>query len=311
MRRTKIVCTLGPASESEAALRDLAAAGMDVARLNFSHGTPAWHAERVDLIRRIAAETGRPLAILQDLSGPKLRIGEVPPAGIDLHSNDRCILAPAPARRARKASARGRKLDVPECPRIPVPIPELLAALAPGHQVYLGDGLISLQVERVEGGEVECQVMHGGEVHSHVGICAPSVPMAIASTTAKDLADLRLGVKLGVDWVAISFVRSAADLAPVRGLLAELGADTPVMAKIEKPEAVANLEEIAAAADGLMVARGDLGIEMPLYEVPAVQKRVIAVANRLAKPVVTATQMLESMTRNPRPTRAEVSDVAN
>jgi pyruvate kinase len=298
MRRTKIVCTLGPASESEAALRGLAEAGMDVARLNFSHGAAPWHQARVRILRRIGAETGRPIAVLQDLSGPKLRIGNVPAPGIDLHSNSTCRLSP-------DASAAG------DPPRIELPVPELLQALAPGHQVFLGDGLIALQVERAADGEVECQVMHGGQVHSHMGISAPSVPMAIAATTEKDLADVRLGVELGVDWVAVSFVRAASDLTPVRARLAELGADTPVMAKIERPEAVANLEQIAAAADGLMVARGDLGVEMPLYQVPMVQKQVIAAANRLAKPVVTATQMLDSMTRNPRPTRAEVSDVAN
>lgn len=298
MRRTRIICTLGPVSETEDGIRGLARAGMDVARLNFSHGEHAWHAERLECVRRVAEEVGRPLAVLQDLSGPKLRVGSVPEEGLRLHSGSECVLT-------RGSTAAGQP------PRLEVPVPELLAALAPGHHVSLADGMIDLRVESLAGGDAHCRVAHGGLVRSHVGISAPSVPMAIAAFSSKDEADLRFGARLGVDWVALSFVRRASDLDAPRACLRELGADTPLMAKIEKPEAVENLEEIAAAADGLMVARGDLGVELPLEEVPIVQKRIIALCNALGKPVVTATQMLESMTQNPRPTRAEVSDVAN
>lgn len=298
MRRTRIVCTIGPASESEGAIRALAQAGMNVARLNFSHGSPAWHRERVGLLRKVADETGRAIGILQDLCGPKLRVGELPEEGLDLLPGHACRLTLGP-------SAAG------DVPAIQVPLPALLEALAPGQNLYLQDAQIQLAVEAVGDDGVRCQVLNGGTLHSRQGINAPSAPMAIAAATEKDLRDLRLGVELGVDWVAVSFVRRAADLAPVRSLLHDLDASIPVMAKIEKPEAVENLEEIAAAADGLMVARGDLGVELPLYQVPVMQKEIIRLGNRRGKPVVTATQMLDSMTRNPRPTRAEVSDVAN
>jgi len=246
----------------------------------------------------VGEELGQPLAVLQDLCGPKLRLGELPPEGLELLPERACLLTAGP-------SAGG------ELPHVQVPIPPLLAALTPGHQVYLKDAQIQLVVESVTPEGVRCQVLSGGTVQSRQGINAPSVPMAIAAATEKDLADLRLGVRLGVDWVALSFVRSAEDLAPVRGVIAEAGADIPVIAKIEKPEAVENLEEVARAADAMMVARGDLGVELPFYDVPGVQKRIIRHGNAVGKPVITATQMLESMITSPRPTRAEVSDVAN
>ncbi len=298
VRRTKIVCTLGPASESKERLLELARAGMDVVRLNFSHGTHAWHLERIRLIREVEQEIGRPLAILQDLSGPKLRIGDLPEGGIVLVSGSQCLLTAEP-------SAAG------EIPRIQVDIPELLAALDTGHRVSMDDGQIELNVLRRDGDAVLCEVLHGGCVLSHKGIAAPSVPFEIPALTEKDFADARFGLEAGVDWIAVSFVRRAEDLEPIRAVIRSAGGNTPLIAKIEKPEAVQRLDEILDAADGLMVARGDLGVELPLFQVPVIQKELIRKCVRKGKPVITATQMLESMTRSPRPTRAEVSDVAN
>jgi len=299
MRRTKIVCTLGPASSDRQRILDLAYAGMDVARLNFSHGTQAEHAERFRLLRELEPVLGRPTCVLQDLSGPKLRIGDLPAGGVELRKGRTCRLVPGPYEAA------------PE-PRIPVPIPELLEALAPGHHVFLDDGQIALAiVGEPEGGGVECRVVHGGILLSRKGLCAPDVPLRLAALTEKDLDDLAFGLQLGVDWVAVSFVRRAADFAPVRALAQRHGADVHIIAKIERPEAVEALDEILAAADGVMVARGDLGVEIPLHQVPITQKEIIRRCNRVGKPCITATQMLESMTRSPRPTRAEASDVAN
>ena len=298
MRRTKIVCTLGPATADHPRLRDLALAGMDVARLNFSHGEYEWHAARFSLVRQLAEELGRPISVLQDLSGPKLRIGDLPPSGIHLLEEQLCVLTEQPCDPTR-----------PE--RISVPIPELLSALRPDHRVWLDDGQIEMLVLDTAGSDVHCKVEHGGLLLSRKGITAPSVPFEIATLTPKDLRDLAFGLELGVDWIAVSFVRRAADLEPVRRAIEEAGSSAQIIAKIEKPEAVEAIDEILAAADGIMVARGDLGVEMPLYRVPVIQKDLICRSYRRGKPVITATQMLESMTRSPRPTRAEVSDVAN
>jgi pyruvate kinase len=298
MRRTKIVCTLGPTSESREQLLALAAAGMDVARLNFSHGKHAWHGERFRLLRELEAEIGRPLSVLQDLSGPKLRIGEFPAEGIELAPQDGCLLTAGAYQPAKP-------------PRIPVPIPALLAALGQGQRVSMDDGQIELLVVGREGEDVRCEVLHGGLVRPKKGIAAPGAAFEIPSLTEKDFTDLEFGLGLGVDWVAVSFVRRAADLAPVREAIRKAGSDAQIIAKIEKPEAVEAIQEILEAADGLMVARGDLGVEMPLYQVPIIQKELIRRCYECGKPVITATQMLESMTRSPRPTRAEVSDVAN
>jgi len=297
-RRTKIVCTLGPAVETREQLLALALAGMDVARLNFSHGSHEWHAERYRLLREVEAELGRPLSILQDLSGPKMRIGELPPGGVPLHPGDRCVLS-------------GEAFQDAPQKRISIPIPQLLAALQPNHRVYLDDGQIELLVTERQGDDVMCEVQHGGCLFPRKGIAAPSVPFQIAALTEKDFRDLDFGLKLGVDWIAVSFVRRAADLAPVREAINKSGTGAGIIAKVEKPEAVQAMDEILEASDGLMVARGDLGVEMPLYEVPIIQKELIRRCYLRGKPVITATQMLESMTRSPRPTRAEVSDVAN
>jgi pyruvate kinase len=298
VRCTKIVCTLGPASAERDQVLQLANAGMDVARLNFSHGTHAWHGERIRLIRDLESELGRPIAILQDLSGPKLRIGEVPQNGIELRQGEHCLLSVQP-------------YDTGPPPRIPVPLPGLLAAIQPGGLVFLDDAQIELVVLDRTDDAIRCEVRHGGVLLSRKGITAPGVAFEIAALTPKDLDDAAFGLQHGVDWIAVSFVRRAADMQPIRDLIARTGAATQIIAKIEKPEAVAALDEILEAADGAMVARGDLGVEVPLYTVPVVQKDIIRRCNALGKPVITATQMLESMTRSPRPTRAEVSDVAN
>jgi pyruvate kinase len=271
---------------------------MDVARFNFSHGSHEWHAERFRILRSLEPELGRPLAALQDLSGPKLRIGDLPADGVELIQGSRCRLST-------------EEFEPGDEPRIPVPIPELVSLLAPGNSVFLDDGQIELSVIDERADEVLCQVQHGGTLRSRKGIAAPAVPFQIASLTSKDYKDLEFGLALGMDWIAVSFVRRASDLEPVRAVARRRGSDVKVIAKIEKPEAVENLEEIIAAADGLMVARGDLGVEMPLYKVPVIQKELIRQCVCRGKPVITATQMLESMTRSPRPTRAEVSDVAN
>jgi pyruvate kinase len=298
MRRTKIVCTLGPATSDRQRILDLAYAGMDVARLNFSHGTHAEHAERFRSLRDLETVLGRPTCVLQDLSGPKLRIGDLPPEGVELRKGRMCALVGGPY----EAGAE---------PRIPLPIPDLLRGLAIGHHVFLDDGQIALAVVDQRDGVVHCRVDHGGILMPRKGITAPDVPLRIAALTDKDLADLAFGLDLGVDWVAVSFIRRAVDLAPVRALAQRKGTDVRIIAKIEKPEALEFLDEILSAADGLMVARGDLGVEMPLYQVPIAQKDLIRRCNRAGKPCITATQMLESMTRSPRPTRAEASDVAN
>lgn len=298
MKRTKIVCTLGPASCEHGPLLEMARAGMDVARFNFSHGSHEWHAERFKILRDVEREVKRPLAALQDLSGPKLRIGDLPPEGVEL----------VPGNRVRLSTD---EFEPGEEPRISVPIPELVSLLAPGNSVYLDDGQIELSVVAERADEVLCEVVHGGTLRSRKGVSAPAVPFQIASLTSKDYKDLDFGLALGMDWIAVSFVRRASDLEPVRAVSRRRGIEAKIIAKIEKPEAVENLEEIIAAADGIMVARGDLGVEMPLYKVPVIQKELIRQCVSRGKPVITATQMLESMTQSPRPTRAEVSDVAN
>jgi pyruvate kinase len=298
MRRTKIVCTLGPACQERGVLLEMAQAGMDVVRLNFSHGTHESHGERFLAVRSLEAEIGRPLSVLQDLCGPKLRVGELPPGGLTLVPGDRCLLSTGAFEPGPPA-------------RIPVPIPSLIRTLEAGNRVFLDDGQIEMLVTEEREDEVLCEVQHGGVLMSRKGLAAPSVPFSIAALTDKDMDDLKFGLKMGVDWVAVSFVRKAEDLQPVRQMLRRMGSEAGIIAKIERPEAVEAIDEILEAADGLMVARGDLGVEVPLYKVPIIQKDLIRRCYGCGKPVITATQMLESMTRSPRPTRAEVSDVAN
>jgi len=296
VRRTKIVCTIGPATFAREMLERLARAGMDVARLNFSHGDHAQHARTISNLRAVEHKLGRPIGILQDLAGPKLRIGELPDGEVELKARDVVVLSVKPTAGPN---------------RIPLPLPEVLGALSEGHRVVLGDGLIELTVLGKTRTGARCRVKVGGTLRSHQGIHVPDARLPIRTVTEKDLDDLRFGLEHGVDWVAMSFVRSAEDLEPLRREIARAGKRVSLMAKIEKHEAIERLPEIIDAVDGVMVARGDLGIELPLDRVPILQKTIIRGCNAAGKPVVTATQMLETMIENPRPTRAEVSDIAN
>ncbi len=296
MRRTKIVCTIGPSSASADALDRLVAAGMDVARLNFSHGSHAEHAEVIRRIREGQGRWGKAVAILQDLQGPKLRLDRFEGGSAELRTGAPFTLVSRPV--------------LGTAARATISQPELLSDLKPGDQVWMDDGLVQLRVEAVEGGDVRCRVTAGGPVGDHKGIVLPRSWRPASCLTAKDREDLRLGLDHGVDYVAISFVRSAADIQEVRKVLREHGVEVPVVAKIERGEAVTNLTGILALVDGVMVARGDLGMEVPLEEVPLIQKEVIRQARLARVPAIVATQMLESMVEHVRPTRAEVSDVA-
>ena len=295
-RRTKIVCTIGPASSSREALDRLVAAGMDVARLNFSHGTHAEHAQAVRAIREGEADWGRSITILQDLQGPKVRLGTFVGGQAMLVTGERFTLT--------VKSVKGT------ASRSSINHPEFLAELKPGDQVWMDDGMIQLTVEKVEDGEAHCRVTSGGPVADHKGVSLPRLPLPVSCLTPKDRDDLRFGIEHGVDYVAVSFVRSAADIQEVRKFLHEQGANLPIVAKLERAEVVANLASILALVDAVMVARGDLGVDVPLEEIPVIQKDVIRQARLGKVPVIVATQMLESMVNHTRPTRAEVSDVA-
>ena len=296
MRRAKIVCTIGPASGQPDVLDRLVTAGMDVARLNFSHGTQAGHAEVIQAIRNGEARWGRPITILQDLQGPKVRLG--------VFEGGEAVLVPGGlfvlTERAVKGTASRSSLNHPE----------FLAALRPGDAVWMNDGMIQLVVEKVADGEVHCRVVSGGRVSDHKGVSFPRLPLPVSCLTPKDREDLRFGIEQGVDYVAISFVRSAADIQEVRKFLHDRGANLPIVAKLERAEIVANLQGVLPLVDAVMVARGDLGVEVPLEDVPIIQKEVIRQARQGKVPVIVATQMLESMVEHTRPTRAEVSDVA-
>jgi pyruvate kinase len=297
MRRAKIVCTIGPASRAPETIDRLVADGMDVARLNFSHGTHQQHAAALDAVRNSAARRGRAVAVLQDLAGAKIRCGEIAGGSVPLESGATVTLTP----RAVLGSAR----------EIPVNDPDLSARVRPGDPVLLADGELELSVVESRGADLVCRVVVGGVLSSHKGLNLPSRSIDAPSLTEKDREDLAFGLALGVDYVALSFVRSARNVLEARHFAKERGASVPWIAKIEKHEALDGIDGILEAADGIMVARGDLGVETPLEHVPALQKLLIAKANRAGKPVITATQMLRSMVENPRPTRAEVSDVAN
>jgi pyruvate kinase len=294
-RRTKIVATIGPASAAPGTLARLVVAGMDAARLNFSHGTHEDHAERARLVREAQAAAGRPLALIADLQGPKLRVGDLA-APVTLARGDTVVLA------GEDAAQDG---DLPISPSV------LGTVLEPGTDVLIDDGHVRLRVEEVERGRARCTVLAGGEVGSHKGVNLPGVALPIPSLTQKDLDDLRFALGLGVDFVALSFVRSGGDVRALRELIEAAGSHAHVIAKIEKAEAVAALDEILDEAHAVMVARGDLGVEIGAAEVPLLQKRIILEALGRGKPVITATQMLESMLHQPEPTRAEASDVAN
>ncbi len=296
VRRTKIVCTIGPATSSEAMVDTLVESGMDVARLNFSHGTHEEHAERARLVRGAQERAGRPLALIADLQGPKLRVGQLT-APIELAPGDEVLIS---------GEGVGREGDLPIAP------PVISQMLRPGHEVLIDDGLVRLRVEDVDGGgRVRSTVLVGGVISSQKGVNVPGVPLPVPSLTEKDKRDLEFALELDIDFVALSFVRSANDVRELRELLHDSGSDALVIAKIEKAEAVDDLAGILRVADSVMVARGDLGVEIGPAEVPLIQKRILSAALERGKPAITATQMLESMIAQPEPTRAEASDVAN
>jgi pyruvate kinase len=297
-RRAKIICTIGPACHSEAAMRDLLRLGMDVARLNFSHGTHEDHVRNIDRLRRAAEREHRSVCILQDLQGPKIRTGRLERnQAVLLKTGSTVLITPR---------------DIAGTPtRISTTFPDLASELQSGARVLLSDGLIELRVCGVRGKDVVCNVVNGGWLGEHKGINLPGVALSIPALTEKDRKDLEFGLKHGVDVVALSFVRTGEDVRMVKRIAASHESDIPVIAKLEKPQAIDHLEEILEVADGVMVARGDLGVELAPEKVPVIQKHIIHRAAEWRKPVITATQMLESMIENPRPTRAEASDVAN
>jgi pyruvate kinase len=295
-RRTKIVATLGPASSDPDRVRELLSAGVDVVRLNFSHGDHAGHAAAYARVRQAADEAGRPIAVLGDLCGPKIRVGKLEGGAVELHDGE---LVTVTTRDVVGAGAT-----------IPSPYAGLAGDVSPGSRVLLADGAMELRVTDVDGGDVRCRVVHGGTLRDHKGINLPGTQVSAPALTEKDRADAAFALELGVDYLALSFVRTAADVDELRALLPP-GSATKLIAKIEKPEAMDNIEAIVRAADGLMVARGDLGVELDPEAVPIAQLRLLELARAHAKPAIVATQMLESMIEDPQPTRAEVSDVAN
>jgi pyruvate kinase len=298
LRRAKIVATLGPASGDEATFRALVRAGLDVARLNFSHGDHADKQRLIDMVRKVAEEESKPICILADLQGPKIRTGKlVDRKPVLLETGQKLVITPEPILGTKD--------------RISTTFVTLAENLEPGARILLSDGLIELHVLRLLGDDVECTVINGGVLGESKGINLPGIPVKVPSLTDKDAVDLEFVMGAGVDAIALSFVRDAEDVRLVKHRIEAAGADTWIIAKLEKPQAIDNLDAILDIADGVMVARGDLGVEMPPEQVPAIQKLVIRRAAEYRKPVITATQMLESMIDNPRPTRAEVSDVAN
>lgn len=296
-KRTKIIATIGPASSEPRIIKKMIKAGMDAVRLNFSHGERRDHEQRIRLIRSEAKQSRRHIAIIQDLQGPKIRVGVMQNDGVNLSRGDTVELT------TDNITGTAEK--------IPVLYPHLVKELEPGGTVLLDDGRLELRVLAKKGKIVQTRVIRGGLLKSRKGVNLPGTKLSIPSLTPKDREDISFGIALGVDYIALSFVRSGRDIRQAKKLVQSLGADIPVIAKIEKPEAVDNLMEIIEAADGVMVARGDLGVEMSPEQVPLLQKRIISACNIAEKPVITATQMLESMIENPQPTRAEASDVAN
>lgn len=297
MKKTKIVCTIGPASEKEDILEALILNGMNVARLNFSHGSHEGHLEKIKNIRMLSEKLGHPVAILLDLAGPKIRIGSIPDPGILLTPGRPFILTSRNIEGSPEAVSLGYK-DLPK-------------EVKSGDRLLLADGLMELWVESSDGTDIICKVITGGILTSHKGINLPTGTIRTSSLTEKDQGDLLFGLENDVDFIALSFVKTADDIRAVKDIIAGKGKDTPVIAKIEKHEALDNIEAIMDVSDGIMVARGDLGVEIPLEDVPLIQKSLIAKANGRGLPVITATQMLRSMVSSPRPTRAEATDVAN
>ncbi len=297
IQKTKIICTIGPASESLEVLEQMIKAGMNVARLNFSHGSYEEHERKIRRIREISDRLGKPVAILQDLSGPKIRVGKIKEGGLEVRRGERLILT------NREERAGGRIISV-NYPLLPLEV-------KPGDKILLADGTIELEVLQTNGREIECEVQVGGILTSHKGVNVPTGTLKISTFTEKDQEDLRFGIRHGIDLISLSYVKDASDIEKVRDFLKRESVEIPIIAKIERKEALENLDRILEVSDGVMVARGDLGVETPLERVPSVQKRIIKKANTLGKPVITATQMLRSMVDHIQPTRAEVTDVVN
>ncbi|MFE0273336.1 pyruvate kinase [Streptomyces sp. NPDC058992] len=297
MRRAKIVCTLGPSTHSYEQIKALVDAGMDVARLNLSHGSYADHEERYRHVRKASDETGRSVGVLADLQGPKIRLGRFREGPVLLERGDEFTITVEPVEGDRDICG--------------TTYAGLAADVTPGERILVDDGRVSLEVTAVDGPRVRTTVVEGGVISDHKGLNLPGVAVSVPALSDKDVDDLRWAIRTGADVIALSFVRSGRDIEDVHGVMDEEGRRLPVIAKIEKPQAVDTVDDIVAAFDGIMVARGDLGVEMPLERVPLVQKRAIKLARRNAKPVIVATQMLDSMIDNSRPTRAEASDVAN
>ncbi len=298
IHRTKIVATIGPASGSRSTIVQMVQRGMNVARLNFSHGSYQDHATMVALLRSVSAELDTPITILQDLQGPKIRVGQLPEVGIELQVGKKLTLVP-----------QSEANEDPDT--VSIDYPYLAEEAQLGEQILLDDGLLELEIVAIDGLAVVCEVVEGGILKSRKGVNLPNLNLRLPSMTEKDRKDLEFGISQGIDWVSLSFVRQAEDIRFLKQFLSERDADIPVMAKIEKPQAIANLDEIIAECDGLMVARGDLGVEIRPEKVPLLQKEIIRKCNLKNIPVITATQMLDSMINNSRPTRAEASDVAN
>ncbi len=295
-RRTRIVATIGPASEPQPVLRALIEAGMDIARINFSHGQPEKHQSNMRRIRRLAAQCGRLVSILADLCGPKLRVGELQNGQVELREGSRIRLTARPVIGTQEL--------------IPCTYAHIGRDTRPGERILLDDGNLELRVLRTGSDGVDAEVIHGGILKNRKGMNLPDSRLRIPALTSKDRRDVRHALAGGADYLALSFVRTAQDVRSLKHLIRRLGADTPLLAKIEKPEALDEIDAILEAADGIMIARGDLGVELPAQRVPLIQSALIERANRLYKPVIVATQMLESMVERPRPTRAEVTDVA-
>jgi len=295
--RAKIVCTLGPASNSVGVLRDMIEAGLNVARLNFSHGTHETHRQVIAALREASAQTGRMVGILGDLQGPRLRVGTFAGGQATLERGATFTIT------AREVEGTAEVVSSTYA--------GLPGDVAAGHTILLDDGLIKLEVVSVQGPDVVCRVVVGGVLRDNKGINIPGAALSVDAVSPKDLADADFAIAEGLDYLAMSFVRHPDEVRRMREYLTRKGSDLPICAKIEKPQALEHITEIIAVSDAIMVARGDLGVELPTEEVPAIQKNLIARCNRVGKPVITATQMLESMIQNPRPTRAEASDVAN
>src|SRR5271157_610650 len=306
-RNAKIVATLGPSCQTEESLRSLIEAGLDVARLNFSHGTHDYHGNLISLIRKLSVDLKKPITILQDLQGPKLRVGDLPPEGIKLSVGEAVALI--------SIHSPENKNGLPnDCLVIPMDIPDLAGSVSPGNRILLDDGNLEMEITAVAATHIAARVTLGGVLTSHKGVNFPGAKLNIPGFTEKDREDLSLGLEQNVDTVAISFVRTPQDVQTVRDAIQQMDkskSNLPIIAKLERPEAIQNLEEIIDVADGVMVARGDLAVETSPADVPIMQKRIIRSANQKSRLVITATQMLDSMINNPRPTRAEASDVAN